>query len=296
VAEVTRKRQGEMIRTVMEVLSPYADGLPAREVIRLVEIELPPSEYEAQDYPSAYGGRRYNKIIRFATIPMTKAGWLVKNKGTWIATADGVQALATFSDPAQLMKESVRIYREWRKARSINDVSLGEDVPDEAPESSITLEEAEETARQDILDYLFRMPPYDFQDLVARLLEGLGYHVAWVSPPGPDRGLDIVAHTDPLGVSGPRMKVQVKRRSDKIAVDEVRSFTAVLGSSDVGVFVATGGFTSDASAFARHDQNKRLTLIDASALVDLWIQNYENLSETARQRLPLRPIYFLDIR
>ena len=296
MAEVTRHRQGEMIRTVLEVLSPNADGLPAREVIRLVEIELPPSEYESQEYPSTYGGRRYDKIIRFATIPMTKAGWLVKSKGTWIATADGIRAVDTFSDPAELMRESVRIYREWRKAQTNDSISLDDDVPGEEPESTVTLEEAEETAHQDILDFLSRMPPYDFQDLVAGLLEGLGYHVGWVSPPGPDRGLDIVAHTDPLGVNGPRMKIQVKRRSDKIAVDEVRSFTAVLGNTDVGVFVATGGFTSDASAFARHDQTKRLTLIDAPALVELWIQNYDNLSESARQRLPLRPIYFLDIK
>ncbi len=37
------------------------------------------------------------------------------------------------------------------------------------------------------------MNPYEFQDLVAALLKAMGYHVNYVSPPGPDRGLDIVA-------------------------------------------------------------------------------------------------------
>jgi hypothetical protein len=36
----------------------------------------------------------------------------------------------------------------------------------------------------EIEEHLEQMNPYDFQDLVAGLLRALGYHVAWVSPPG----------------------------------------------------------------------------------------------------------------
>jgi predicted Mrr-cat superfamily restriction endonuclease len=36
----------------------------------------------------------------------------------------------------------------------------------------------------------------------------------YVAPPGPDGGIDLIAHTDPLGTTGPRIKVQVKRRDD----------------------------------------------------------------------------------
>jgi len=38
----------------------------------------------------------------------------------------------------------------------------------------------------------------------------MGYHVAWVAPPGPDGGVDVIAQSDPLGINGPRIKVQVK--------------------------------------------------------------------------------------
>ena len=34
--------------------------------------------------------------------------------------------------------------------------------------------------------------------LVAVLLGGMGYHVSWNAPPGPDRGIDIIAHNDPF--------------------------------------------------------------------------------------------------
>jgi restriction system protein len=76
------------------------------------------------------------------------------------------------------------------------------------------------------------MNPYEFQELVAALLRAMDYHIARVSPPGPDQGLDILGYTDPLGATGPRIKVQVKRRADKVTVDGLRAFMALLGSQD----------------------------------------------------------------
>jgi len=79
--------------------------------------------------------------------------------------------------------------------------------------------------------------PYDLQDLVAALLEAMGYHVSWISPRGKDGGLDIVEHSDPLGTTAPRIKVQVKRRKDSIGVEELRSFLALINDDDVGIFI-----------------------------------------------------------
>lgn len=137
------------------------------------------------------------------------------------------------------------------------------------------------------------MPPYDFQDLVAGLLKAMGYHIVWVAPPGPDQGVDVIAATDALGATGPRIKVQVKRQQNRVSVDGIRSFIAVLGSNDIGVFVNTGGFTADAEREARTQETRRLTLIGAQQLVELWIEHYERLPEGALQRFPLRPVYFL---
>jgi restriction system protein len=137
------------------------------------------------------------------------------------------------------------------------------------------------------------MNPYDFQNLVAGLLRGMDYHVVWISPPGPDRGIDIIAHIDPLGIQGPRIKVQVKRRADRTDVDGVRSLLASLGAGDSGLFISTGGFTRNAEDEARRQENRRLMLIDAKRLVDLWTQFYERIPEVARRLLPLKPVYFL---
>jgi restriction system protein len=137
------------------------------------------------------------------------------------------------------------------------------------------------------------MSPYDFQEVVAGLLRGMGYHVDWVSPPGPDKGIDIVAHVDPLGVKGPRIKAQVKRRRDKVAVDGVRGFMAMLGDTDVGLFVSTGGFTREAEEEARRQEKRRIMLLDLKRLFDLWIEHYAQIPELQRRLLPLRPVYYL---
>ena len=129
------------------------------------------------------------------------------------------------------------------------------------------------------------MNPYEFQQLVARLLEAMGYHIAWIAEPGPDRGLDILAYTDALGATGPRIKVQVKRRSDKMAAEGLRSFLAVLGDHDVGIFVATGGFTKDAEIEWRSQQQRKVTLVDMHKLVELWERHYDKLTDEARSLL-----------
>ena len=137
------------------------------------------------------------------------------------------------------------------------------------------------------------MPPYEVQDLIADLLRALGYHIAWVSPPGKDAGVDIIAHTDPLGTQAPRIKVQVKRTAQKIDLQTLNSFLAIIDKDDVGLYVSTGGFTKDAEDAARKQTIRKITLIDLERLVDLWIEAYEKLDEKARRRLPLSPIYFL---
>ncbi len=243
------------------------------------------------EYPNSPGVERYGKIVRFTTIGPVKAGWMVKDRGTWTITEAGKAVIGKFTDPAELTRECDRLYRAWKSTRPIDADKPADDETDEAP--SVALELAEESAWQEISSYLAEMPPYDFQQLVADLLEAMGYHIVWIAPPGPDQGVDVIAATDPLGASGPRIKVQVKRHQGRVSVDGIRSFMAVLGSNDIGLFVNTGGFTAEAEREARNQETRRITLLPAQKLVDLWVEHYHDLPEQARQRLPLRPIYFL---
>ncbi|HQR06490.1 MAG TPA: restriction endonuclease [Gemmatales bacterium] len=291
--EVTRKRTGELIRKLFDILVPEPDGLPAREALDLLRNQVQLTEYEKGNYQS--GSQRFEHIVRFATIDCVKAGWLIKQKGKWTITDEGKKAYQAIQDPEAFYRKAVKLYHEWKASQPGGEPETENELEDSSSSktASITFEQAEEQAWSEIEHYLREMKPYDFQELVACLLRAMGYHVSWISPPGKDGGIDIVAWSDPLGTRPPRIKVQVKRIGENVNVGGLRSFMAVLGEDDVGIFVTTSGFTKDAEDEARTQEKRKITLINLEKLFDLWVQHYGRLDDEARRRLPLRPIHFL---
>jgi restriction system protein len=293
MANVTRERTGEMLQILFGILLGNPDGIQAKTALSQLQDKLVLSAYEAGSYDS--GGMRFHKIVRFATVDCVKAGWMLKSKGKWFITTEGEEALRMFGSPDDFYKEATKLYRKWKSEQPIDKDTSEVLEPEEAPEkeASITYEQAEEVAWEEIREHLATMNPYEFQDLVADLLEAMGYHSAWVAPKGKDGGIDILVYKDALGATLPRIKVQVKRMQTTVSVEGLRSFMAVLGDDDVGIFVNLAGFTRDAEIEARTQEKRRITLINQELLVDLWIEHYGSLKETARRRLPLKPIYFL---
>ena len=201
--------------------------MQAREALATLEKRLQLSEYESGYYPS--GGRRFDKIVRFATVDLVKAGWLVKEKGRWTVTTEGQKAFQVFTDPEAFYKEAVRLYHQWKAGQPDDIEDTIEEVSEETTSkaASITLEEAEEQSWSEIDQYLRAVNPYEYQEIVASLLRAMGYHISWIAPPGRDGGIDILAASDPLGTKPPRIKVQVKRQSQSVDVDGLRSFMAL---------------------------------------------------------------------
>ena len=296
---ISMARQGELLRAVFQILIEHPDGIPGREVLARMQTLVPPTEYERGNYKASPNENRGVIATRFWTVNCVKAGWMVKGRNAWTVTDEGRYAYLNFTDPGDFARESQRRYEAWKRAQTTESVegpTSGDGSDEEAVEAvtnAVSVEIAEEAAWADVQDYLTTMDPYDFQDLVAALLGAMDYHVAWVSPPGPDRGIDIVAYNDPLGATGPRIKVQVKRQKDKTTVDGLRAFLAVLGAHDVGLFISAGGFTSDAHREMRSQENRRITLIDLEKLFDLWVENYAQVDDAKKPLLPLQPVYFL---
>jgi len=173
--EIGRKRKGEVLKGVFGVLYDQPAGMRAADVLSAVEKRVPPTPFENDVYPANPSVRRYPKIVRFTTIASVKAGWLVKDKGSWSLTPEGRAAYETFTDPTALINESRRLYRVWKKQQAPEDLDDGGSA-DAVIESATSLEEAQDTASNAIREYVTTMPPYDFQHLVAALLGAMGYY------------------------------------------------------------------------------------------------------------------------
>jgi restriction system protein len=113
-----------------------------------------------------------------------------------------------------------------------------------------------------------------------------------VSPAGPDRGIDIIAHRDPLGLEPPIIKVQCKSTQRNIGSPEVSGLLGTLGNNELGLFVTLGRFSSDAVNMGK--DRPQLRLIDGDELVDLIFEHYERLDEEWRGRLPMRRVFVPD--
>ncbi len=244
--------------------------------------------------------RKFETIVRFATVDLVKAGWMLKGKGHWTITDAGVKALEEYPSPEAFYLAAIKLYHQWRAAQKGEPVlpeaptTEADGIDDEAEKATgVTYEQADEEAWNQIVSHVQAMPPYVFQDLVAGLLKAMGYYVSWIAPPGKDGGTDIVAWSDPLGMRPPRIKVQVKRQQASISVDGLRAFMAVLGDDDSGIFVSVGGFTKDAKDEARTQERRRVTLIDLERLLELWVEHWDKLDFSTRQKLPLKPVWFL---
>ncbi len=299
MSKTSRRRTGELLRSLFSILMKAPEGVPVSEALKTLADSSTMSEYEQGNYPST-GTRRFETIVRWGTVDCSKAGWILKQRGVWSVTDAGIEAHKKFTDPDAFYAEAVRIYREWRlstKGEQVDDTASPLSAEEEITVTSaaITYEQAEEQSWQEIEKYLATMQPYEVQELFADLLRAMDYHVSWIAPPGRDGGIDILAGNDPLGTKPPRIKVQVKRQIQKVAVDGLRSFISLIGDKDVGVFFCTGGFTRDAEEHARQQENRTITLIDLDKFIDLWVKNHHKLDDKARQRLPLRPIWFLTL-
>ncbi|MBQ4278746.1 MAG: EVE domain-containing protein [Rikenellaceae bacterium] len=151
-------------------------------------------------------------------------------------------------------------------------------------------EDFEARANEFIKDKILSLDWCQMQELVAAIIRSLGFKTR-ISPKGSDRGKDIFASPDGLGLEEPRILIEVKHREGQIGAPDIRSFLGGFRPGSKGIYVSTGGFTKDAKYEAER-ANFPLTLIDADYLVDLIISNYDNFDMDGCSLVPLRKIYW----
>ena len=246
------------------------------------------------------GNIRWQSILHFYSIDLTKAGYLIKKKGVWYLTPEGEKAME--KGEKELFKSAQTLYREWKqknKKEEHNQTNI-KDIPDEQIEEvsqkvSSLLEDARSKANKSFTKYILEeFDPYTFQELCGALFRGMGYYTPFIAPRGKDGGVDVIAYKDPIGSTTPHIKIQIKYRQDtKATSQELRQLKGILTTNDIGIFISVSGFASDALKEFKHS-NPHIELIDLERFIELWQEFYGKMNDEDKSLMPISPVYFVD--
>ena len=165
-------------------------------------------------------------------------------------------------------------------------------LEDEAEEAiADPLADIESQALERIKDRVNELDWDEMQQLVAGILRAMGYKTQ-VSPPGADRGKDIVASPDGFGFEHPRIVVEVKhRKGQQMGSQDIRSFLGGRHKDDRGLYVSTGGFTKDAQYEASR-ASIPLALWTLDHVVRALIEHYDATDAETKRIVPLKRLYW----
>jgi len=151
-----------------------------------------------------------------------------------------------------------------------------------------------QAAHDEIVNFVReRFTGHNLARLIGAILEAEGFKVS-VSPPGPDRGVDILAGRGPLGLDEPRLCVQVKATEAPVDVTVVRALQGTMAGfgATQGLLVSWGGFTEAARREARQ-QAFKIALWDQNDIINAIYRTYDKLKPEIQAELPLKRIWVL---
>ncbi len=167
-------------------------------------------------------------------------------------------------------------------------------APASADEASAEERNLEELAHDQIARAISsRFKGHDLTRLVEAILKAQGY-TTYLSPEGPDGGVDILAGAGALGFGAPRLCVEVKSEDsaiDRPSVDKLLGAVTKFGAQE-GLFVAWGGFKGNvqkelAASFFR------VRLWSQKDLLEQLFAYYDQLDEDLKAELPLKRIWMV---
>lgn len=106
MSDKRRRHTGILVRKVFEILLTHPNGLPFREILKL--LQGTPGNHLAD----SVGFSR--EEIAGACIAPIKAGWLISNRDVFAVSPAGIEAYNRYQDPAKFMVEAGRSsFRGW---------------------------------------------------------------------------------------------------------------------------------------------------------------------------------------
>ncbi len=176
--------------------------------------------------------------------------------------------------------------------------SIAAETSDLTPQERLyeSYEKIRQSSYEDIVDAILSKSPREFEHLVVKLLERMGYggeveRPGEVTPASHDGGIDGVIKEDILGLG--RIHIQAKRyaRSNTVGREEIQKFVGALAvaQSNKGVFITTSSYSSSAIGYAASlHGSTTLVLIDGQQLAKYMYDH--NLGVQPEQTIEIKKI------
>lgn len=230
------------------------------------------------------GQPTYLNRVGWARTYLKKAGLIDRtSRSVYVITDLGEEAVKNGSSNVDL--EYLRrfdSFNEFSNPKSTQpdncvDINKKEESPQEQLELSIR--EINSSLCDSLMSELLKMSPYDFENLIVRLLIKMGYgtlkqNETAVTPKSGDEGIDGIVSADKFGFDSIYIQAKKWRSDTTVGRPEIQKFLGALAGQGAtkGIFITTAHFSKEAIAFAEKQLHQKIVLVDGNQLTELMIE------------------------
>lgn len=278
-----------------EFLRPLLELASEKPIMRRTAVSVIAKKFNFSEGIRSYklksGQPQIQNRAGWAMSSLVKAKFIEKHnykKFTYQITDKGRQYLEKHQGPItdQDLK-SLEGYKEaWREASRQKQqakpvlANIGSGLAQSTPDDLIdtAYNELNQSLIEELIESMFTMDPYRFEQLVVDLLFSMGYggsrsEAAQVTKKSNDEGIDGIINEDRLGLDVVYIQAKRYKRESTIGRKDIQSFVGALAGKQAnkGVFITTSGFKKTAVEYAKSVPQK-IILIDGIRLSELMIE------------------------
>lgn len=226
----------------------------------------------------------FDNRMGWARTYLFKAGLIERpRRATYVISQSGKQLL--LNPPAAIDADFLRSYDQFNEFFGTSRNGKEDLIATNNTENDLTPEEQVEKGvnriqrelQDEVLDRVKQLPPEGFEQLVLRLLVGMGYGGSMADVQGvargADGGVDGVVNQDHLGLD--RIYIQAKRWEGSVGRPVIQGFVGALAGvgASKGVIMTTSTFAQPAQEYVKTLTDRRIILVDGQRMSELMVKH-----------------------
>ena len=231
------------------------------------------------------GNNMLNDRIGWARTYLKKAGLIESPQRAYFKLTDeGKKSLGFGSEKITLKYlQRYESFREFFNGKNTSDenhktkINMEDPTPIEMIDSAI--QQLNSILADDLMEQIFKMRPFDFEDLVVKLLIKMGYGSLQipgnvVTKKSGDEGIDGTVTSDRFGFETIYLQAKQWKPDSTVGRPDIQRFLGALVGQGArkGLFITTSRFSKEAIQYAEKQLNNKIVLVDGKLLTQLMIE------------------------